>query len=68
MNDRIISVYRDGKWQTVEFFELRLGDQFAIFEPNGEIVLSDEGYAFFEVVSKPYKEDNEWIVEVEPVS
>lgn len=69
MSDRIISAFRDGKWQAVEFHELRVGDQFSLFESTGEVVPSDEGYVVFKVTSEPYfsEEGNEWVVDVEPI-
>ncbi|MFB5758995.1 hypothetical protein [Paenibacillus medicaginis] len=49
------------EWQTIEFRELKQGDAFRMFEPNGEPVVDMKGRCEFLAMGKPYlNEDGIW--------
>ncbi len=50
METRRSEVYRDGKWQEVEFELVQVGDLVRLFESDGTPVVDDGGTADWEVV------------------
>lgn len=56
---RLIKVNGDddetfGNWEDVDFMDLKLGDVFKFYEPNGDIFMNDEGKSIFKVTEAPY--------------
>lgn len=50
METRRSEVYRDGKWQEVEFELVQVGDLVRLFESDGTPVVDDGGTATWEVI------------------
>ena len=67
MNTRTIEVFRDDEWKEVkEMYELRKGDSFRMFEPDGQPVITDKGETVFHAISEPYWSDihNQWTIDI----
>lgn len=67
MNTRTIEVFRDDEWKEVqEMYELRRGDSFRLFEPDGEPVVGSNGETIFHAISEPYWSDtyNQWTIDI----
>lgn len=64
MDIRTVEVNRNGTWKEISFMELNKGDNFRMFESNGDIVLDREGNTVFYSTSEPYKnEEGIWSIE-----
>lgn len=43
MNDmRKVQIYKNNKWRDIDFMQLKQGDKFRMFEPDGEPVISPQ--------------------------
>lgn len=63
MAQRSVEKFNDGIWSTCEFVELKTGDTFRMFEPNGEPV-TNSGKCNFVAKGEPYENENA-ILEIE---
>jgi len=52
---RHCKVFYDHQWVNVEFNEIRLGDIFRLFEPDGTEVLDDEGKNTWEALGQSFQ-------------
>ena len=61
---RKIEVEIDGTFQTVNFLQLKPGDKFKMFEPDGKEVRDVYGNTEFIATSEPYQNKrNEWQID-----
>lgn len=64
MELRTVLVNRSGSWKEINFNELNKGDNFRLFEPNGDEVIDEKGGNIFYSTSEPYKNDDGiWTIE-----
>ncbi len=61
---RKIEVLKDLKWQEVQFYELREGDIFRMFESTGESVLNTDGQTIFYASTNPFGADGVWSIDI----
>jgi hypothetical protein len=63
---RTVEVKRNGEWALIHMNELRKDEYFKMFEPDGELVVDEEGKSIFYTISEPYYSDkyNTWIVDI----
>lgn len=65
MDTRKVEVNRDGTWKEIRFNELNKGDNFRMFESDGEPVLDLKGNSILYSTSEPYKnEDGVWQINI----
>ncbi|MGV3465734.1 MAG: hypothetical protein ACO1OT_10630 [Heyndrickxia sp.] len=67
MNFRRTIVFKNNKWMEIDFRQLQKGDNFMMFELNGEEVLDEYGNNVMQAKSDPYYdfELECWIVDLE---
>lgn len=51
---RKVEKLADGTWHEVPFSELRKGDDFRLFEPDGEPVVDPDGKTIWRALSDPF--------------
>jgi hypothetical protein len=63
---RRTEVFRNNRWEKIEFKQLKKGDNFRMFELNGEEVTDQSGQKLFSAKSETYYDvDLEcWIVDI----
>jgi hypothetical protein len=59
MGERIVYVYRNGRWQKSRFFRIRKGDLFRMFESPFEPIIVN-GCSMMKAKSYPYTNGDEW--------
>jgi hypothetical protein len=65
MEMRTVQVNRNGLWQSINFRDLNEGDNFRLYEPNGDAVVDTKGNEVFYSTSEPYKnEEGIWTIDV----
>jgi hypothetical protein len=55
MEIRTVEVYRRGQWEEIHFKDLCHGDNFRMFESNGDSVTDEKGNVVFGCDGYPYK-------------
>jgi hypothetical protein len=62
---RKVEILKSGEWKEVAFPDLKDGDIFRMFEPNGDPVISNvDGTIHWKVAGEPYlNEENIWTVQ-----
>lgn len=64
MDIRTVEVNRNGIWKEISFMELNKGDNFRMFESNGDPVIDKNGNTIFYSTSEPYKNnDSVWSID-----
>lgn len=55
------------RWEEVEFRHLHVGDNFRLFEPNGDSVVNEKNEEIFYASSNPYfcDEWEAWMIDTE---
>lgn len=68
---RITQVWHDNQWVIINFNCLKSGDRFKLYEPNGQIIIDDEGYTEWTVIEEAKKRTANkrefWSVTCEPI-
>lgn len=68
INTRRVEVLKDGEWRSdVDFMDMRPGDVFRLFKPDGTLVLDNEGSDKF-LVKKPPVVREDGVQSVEAVA
>lgn len=62
---RKIEVLKDDAWEQKEFYELREGDTFRMFESTGESVIGNKNDTIFKATSNPFGNDGTWAIDIE---
>jgi hypothetical protein len=68
LEERTVEVMRGfNQWQEINFKHLHEGDNFRLFEPNGDSVVNEKNEVIFYATSNPYfNEDFEvWMINTE---
>ena len=63
MDERKIEVSRDDKWVEVQMKDIRKGEKFRMFEPDGKPVVGQgefKGKTVFKAEEDPYEVDGTW--------
>ena len=65
VNTRYVHVFRGGEWRKdIDFLEMKPGDVFKMFEPDGSSFKDDKGNTEFKVKEPPFiREDGVHTVE-----
>ena len=65
MEARDVEVFRNCKWDAINFEDLKKGESFRMFEKDGETVFDLSGNTVFYSISEPYK-NNEgiWAIDI----
>lgn len=62
VNKRTVSVLKGiNRWEEIDFKHLHVGDNFRLFEPNGDLVVNEKNESIFCATSNPYYSE-EWEV------
>ena len=64
---RSTQVLRNNEWGNINFTELKNGDIFRLFEPDGKVVRDKLGDDEFMAVSDPYlyKDEQTWMIDIQ---
>jgi hypothetical protein len=68
MNTRKVLVKRGiSRWEEIDFKHLHEGDNFKMFEPNGDAVVNEKNEEIFCATSQPFYSDEweAWMVKTE---
>lgn len=62
---RKVEVLKNDIWEQKEFYELREGDTFRMFESTGEPVIGNKNDTVFKATSNPFGNDGVWAIDVD---
>jgi hypothetical protein len=66
MQFRTVEALRDNRWILVEMYQLKQYEYFRMFNPDGSIVVGDNGKTVFYSISEPYWSDtyDTWTIDI----
>jgi hypothetical protein len=56
-------VFKNNNWEQIEFSQLKKGDRFRTYNPNGELLKNENGYSSFIAVTDAFiNEEGLWTI------
>ncbi len=62
LTTRTVHIFKDSKWTTIPFTNLKVGNIYEMFEDTGEPVLNEDGSAASKVTMGPHVRNDVWTV------